>query len=424
MIKRFIFSILVLFSFAFAQQTRGIVELPQMQILPSDIVVLERVSDSERIGVDLYIRKKPAINSVMLVETVKDPNGKEPNYAYRAGEWNETNGDEIRYLDGQELHSEYSKYSLISSTVIEYPSLGQCFHIFVPNTIYFGYPWSRHGELQIGKGVFINIRTFEKPYGDYTGRYMDNSFMFDLEKKPKLPVETVAEVEQEIEEPIIKEKVLLTDDYNPIAAEKFAELAKDGNGLLFYSNTKNLTKDLLASVDKISPKDKVDIVLAIDTTGSMKDDMEILRNEWVPKFIEQINTFEDLRIGFLFYRDYNDSYNYKGLPVKFFNFTNDPTLFVKQLNTVIIHGNEGGDVPEAVYEALFASINFYEWRKDATRKIILLGDAEPHPKPRGPRKISQEKVLELAKEKDITIDCIIVPDEKAKPADEKTVASK
>ena len=426
--KRILFFIIISLGIAFAQQTR-IVELPQMQILANDISVKERFSSSgEREGVDLFIRKKPAINSIMLVETTKDPNGKEPNYAYRAAEWNETNGDEIRYLDGKELHSEYSKYSLISSTVESHPELGQAFHIFIPNTLYFGYPWSRNGSVQIGKGVFINIRTFEKPYGDYTGKYMDNPFMFDIgeiQKKKEPPkVETALEElpEPEInEEPQInpqkEEKPILTDDYNPLAVEKFSQLANDGGGFLYYSKPENLVEDLLDSVERITPKTKADIVLAIDTTGSMKDDIEVLRGKWIPAFIEQAKKFEDLRIALLLYRDYNDSYNYKGLPVKFFDFTREPEKIKKQLNSVIIHGNEGGDIPEAVHEALFASINFYEWRKDAQRKIILIGDAEPHQKPRGPRKITQEKVMQLANEKEITLDCIIVPDEKEKPAD-------
>lgn len=416
---------LILFSLcagaAVAQQTRGIVESPEMQILGTDIVVSEHTgSDGRKNGVDIYIRKKSSVKSVMLVETTKDPEGKADNYAYRAGEWNAVNGDEIRYLNGRELQSEHSKFSLISSTVVSHEKLGECFHIYVPETIYYGYPWSRNGSIKIGKGTFINIRTFEKPYGDYTGRFMDNAFMFDIGKKPEKkvvpkpqPVPVVEEVVP-VEEVPAEEEIILTDDYNSVAAEKFAEIAKDGAGLLYYSKVEKLTDDLLAAVENITPHDKADIVFAIDTTGSMKDDLEMLKNEWVPKLLEQVKIFDDLRLGLLFYRDYNDSYNYKGLPVKFFDFTRNTAQFVKNLNTVTIRGNEGGDIPEAVYEALFSSLTHYEWRSDAKRKVILIGDAEPHPKPRGSKKISQEKVMALAKEKEIVLDCIIVPDEKSK----------
>ena len=140
--------------------------------------------------------------------------------------------------------------------------------------------------------------------------------------------------------------------------------------------------------------------------------MDTLKNEWVPKLFEQAKKFGDLRLGLLFYRDYNDSYSFKGLPVKYFDFTRYPQQFEKCLATAVIRGNEGGDVPEAVYEALYAALKYYDWRKDASKKIILIGDAEPHPSPRGSKKITQEYVTTLAAEKGIVLDCIIVPDGK------------
>lgn len=395
------FAVLLVFfvSFPFfSQQTRGIVKNPSMQVLKEDLVIVNhRDSAGVRTGIDLYIRKKSNVKSVMLCETIKDKAGKEASYAYRAKEFNEVNGNEKRYLDGKELKSEYSKYSLISSTVVNHPKLGECFHIYIPNELEYGYPWSRNGTITIGKGTFINIRTFEKPYGDYDATYMDNPFMFNFEEKKKEPPE--------------KNEVNLTDDYNVEAASKFAELAAEGKGLLYYSKKENLKKDLISSVDSMK-SERVDLVFAIDTTGSMKDDMKVLQEEWIGDFINQIEKKNDYRIGLLFYRDYNDSYSYKGLPVKYFPFTEKTKQFAKNLNSVYIRGNEGGDIPEAVYEALYASLEFYDWRKDAEKKIVLLGDAEPHPDPRGIKKINLEKVSKLAKEKNVTLDCIIVPDEK------------
>ena len=51
--------------------------------------------------------------------------------------------------------------------------------------------------------------------------------------------------------------------------------------------------------------------------------------------------------------------------------------------------------------------------KDAERKIILIGDAEPHPSPRGTKKYTKELVEKIALEKNIRIDAIITPDEKS-----------
>ena len=88
--------------------------------------------------------------------------------------------------------------------------------------------------------------------------------------------------------------------------------------------------------------------------------------------------------------------------------------FEANLNAFIIKGTEGGDIPEAVYEAMYASLEFYKWDEDAQRKIILIGDAEPHPKPRGSGKYSKDLVMKLAAEKEIAIDAIITPDDKGK----------
>ena len=214
-----------------------------------------------------------------------------------------------------------------------------------------------------------------------------------------------------VEEPAPKEEIVLTDEYNSIAAEKFAEIARDSKGFMYYSKGRDsLVTDMLDSMDRIKNKKKVDVVFAIDTTGSMKDDLEVIRKEWVPKLLDQLKAFGNIRLGLLFYRDYNDSYLFKGLPVKYFAFSNNPDTFIKCLNTAIIKGNEGGDVPEAVYEALYASLQYYDWRSDAERKIILIGDAEPHDKPRGYKKITREKVMELSAEKGVAMDCIILPD--------------
>ena len=357
-------------------------------------------------GYLLFIRQKDGVNSVMLTETTKDPSGVESNYAYRASEYNSINGDEKRMLNGEFLVSEYSKNSLIDSTPQDDAELGKAFCIYIPPTLVFGYPWSRNGTVDISKGTFINIRTFEMMYGDYTGGFLDNPFMFDFIQKP---VEKKPEAEPEPEP-----EVVLTDAYNPVAAAAFETIADSGSGTFIISKgTESIVDDIMDSFNKINPKQKIDVVFAVDATGSMKDDIQVLRNDFVPRLIESLKECGEVRLGLILYRDYTDSFRYKGLPVKYFQFTEDVETFKKQLNSFTITGKEGGDVPEAVYEALYASLSFYEWRDDAQRKVILIGDAEPHPKPRGSTiKCTKELIESLAQEKDVTVDAIIIPDYK------------
>lgn len=373
-------------------------------------------------GFDLLIKKKDGMGSVLLTETTRDPSGRADNYAYRAEERNDVNGDEVRMLDGKELHSQYSMWSLVDSTPEYVEGFGECFRIRIPHRLVWGYPWARNGEVEIGQGTFINIRAFEKPYADYSASFRDNPYMFDLGKKkakkkvaPPPPVlETPPAKEKKEEKPLPPpiDEVHLTDDYSPEAAHKFDEIS---DFMIYSKGPETIVDDLMASIDRIEPKDNAEIVFAIDTTGSMKDDIQKLRDEWVPRLIEGLKRFNSVKLGLILYRDYGDAgYNYKGLPVKFYNFTSDIKTFERNLNSFKIHGNEGGDVPEAVYEGLYASLSFYKWSGKAYHKVILIGDAEPHPVPRGSKKYTKDLVMCLALEKKAAIDAIIVPDDKTR----------
>ena len=209
----------------------------------------------------------------------------------------------------------------------------------------------------------------------------------------------------------VKEEVLLTDDYNPVASEKFNEISE----MMIYSKgPETIVDDIVKSLLDIKTRDKADVVFVVDATGSMKDDVQKLRTELIPRLLEELKSFKYVRLGLLLYRDYGDSFKYRNLPVRFFNFTDDFEVFKRNLNSFKINGKEGGDIPEAVYEGLYAALEFYEWNmNDAERKIILIGDAEPHPSPRGTKKYTKELVEKIASEKNIRIDAIITPDEKS-----------
>jgi hypothetical protein len=346
-----------------------------LSIEPGDLQFEQR-SDG---GFHLFVRKKPDIASVLLTESTRDPTMRAHNYAYRALEWNQINGDEIRLLNGFPIPRESRIYSLISSTPVPHPELGEAFHIFIPWVVHYGYVDARHGAVLMTDGTYINIRAFNLPYADYRGNFADNPFI----------LQAVQVVPEELKGQFLAE-----------AVESFREIARQGNGDFVYASS---STELIEVIENLLLKEAgkaVDIVICLDTTGSMAPYIDEVRRMLVPMLREIIADFTGYRIGMVLYRDYPpDIYITKLIP-----FTRDFNLFQRNLNAVVAWG--GGDIPEAVYEALYDGVDKFPWEAES-RVIILIGDAPPHPEQRG--LISREMVFEKAAEKGIIINTIVLP---------------
>ena len=328
-------------------------------------------------GFHLFVKAKPGIGSVLITETTRDPELQSDNYAYRAAEWNPVNGDEIRIIDGRPLPKENNLFSLISSTAENHPVLGEVFHIFIPWILHYGYENTRHGEIYVASGTYLNLRTFSLPYGDYRGQFRDNPFFLQIVQKP-------------YEGP--------PGNYMKETVETFTEIARDGGGLLVYSNGSG---DLTEKIQSILEKEKgksVDIVLCLDTTESMMDDIDGIRRTIVPMLREITKYYTDYRLGMVLYKDYFDEYLNRVIP-----FTKDFTVFQRNIDAIRVRG--GADVPEAVYEALYESAVRFDWEAES-RLVILAGDAPPHPRPRG--RISKPMVDRAMEERNIKVSAIIV----------------
>jgi hypothetical protein len=367
--KSVFLSILILAALNFSVQAQD------LSISQSDLL-LELRPDG---GFHLFIKKKPGVSSVLLTETTKDPAMQSDNYAYRAGEWNAVNGDEIRLLNGVPIPKESRIYSLVSSTVVNHPSLGPSFHIYIPFVLYYGYENGRHGEVYLTDGTFLNIRAFALPYADYRGDFKDNPFMLEAKQEPPAG--------------------RLEGEYIPETLAAFTEISSSGGGNLIYSKSPDDVVDLIKTIlDKERGK-AVDIVLCLDTTNSMKKYIDPLREKLIPELDKLVKNFSSFRIGMVLFKDYYDIYLTRVVP-----FTNDFARFQRELNAIRVGG--GGDIPEAVYEALYEGAAKLPWEAES-RVMILIGDAPPHPKPRG--KITKEMAEAAAREKNIKVSAILLP---------------
>jgi hypothetical protein len=346
-----------------------------MTILSNDIRIEQRVDG----GFHLFIRKKGDIASVLLTESTRDPGLKADNYAYRAPEWNAINGDEIRILDGIPIPKESRVRSIIDSTPELHPELGEAFHLYIPYILNFGYEDSRHGEVYVVDGTYLNIRTFALPYADYRGAFKDNPFTLKVTQKPfPGPPE---------------------GNYMKDTVDSFKEISEKGNGDLIYAKgADDLVDKIKEALEKEAGK-TVDIVLCLDTTASMRDDIDSVRKMLIPMLADTISKFSSFRIGMVLYKDYFDEYL-----TRIFPFTLDFGHFQRLLNSIRVGG--GRDIPEAVYEALYDAATGYTWEAES-RIIILIGDAPPHPRQRG--KVSKQMVDDAVKEQGLKVNAIILP---------------
>jgi hypothetical protein len=349
---------------------------------PRDLTIVQedtRIEQRVDGGFHLFIRKKPDIASVLLTETTKDPSLQEPNYAYRAPEWNPINGDEVRLLNNTPLPKTSRIWSLIDSTPEAHPELGEAFHIYIPYILNYGYEYTRNGEEYVQNGTYFNIRAFALPYGDYQDEFHDNPFMLQVTQKP-------------LEGPP-------DGNYMRETINGFADITTSNNGDLVWSRE---PKDLVDKIKGILEKERrktLDVVICLDTTASMRDDIAAIK-QGLPLLLEEmIGEFYDFRIGLVLYKDYNDEYLHRTIP-----FTRDIEVFKKNLLGVRTGG--GGDIPEAVYEALYEAEMKFPWEAEA-KLIILIGDAPPHPRQKG--KISKNMVYKTAGDRNIKISAIILP---------------
>lgn len=116
----------------------------------------------------------------------------------------------------------------------------------------------------------------------------------------------------------------------------------------------------------------LDLLLAIDTTGSMTDELSYLQVELdsIVASLRRIRPGTNIRVGLVVYRDEGDEY-----VTRRFELTGDLASLRRQLGAQ--QANGGGDYPEAVDRA-FAEANRFDWREDATKVMLHVADAPPH----------------------------------------------
>ena len=203
----------------------------------------------------------------------------------------------------------------------------------------------------------------------------------DLELPQHVPVEAprLAEAELDLSELL---EVPLEADFNdlmmdnaqmaaiapamPLPSAAVTQRAMSGGGLI--SGVPQSFADYIQHLQKTG----IDVVFAIDATGSMV---------WVHRTVRQRMTqlaayvrglVPLARFGIIVYRDYND--------IDFVTRISQPSFDIEKARFFMggIDALGGGDHPEAVTQALRDSETVIGWRSGAQRVVIIIGDAPPH----------------------------------------------
>ncbi len=125
--------------------------------------------------------------------------------------------------------------------------------------------------------------------------------------------------------------------------------------------------------ETLNTTSQIDLLLVIDATGSMASELSQLQ-AGLAKVAAGLATLPGtptMRYGFVLYRDRD-----KGESTQLFTLTPNWALFAENLTAVTAFG--GGNYPEDVNQGLYQAVTNMNWQPDATKLLILLGDAPPH----------------------------------------------
>ena len=117
--------------------------------------------------------------------------------------------------------------------------------------------------------------------------------------------------------------------------------------------------DPLVQTPVAAARPRVELVFALDTTGSMTSLIEgAKRKIWsLASFIAQGQPTPDLRVGLIAYRDVGDAY-----VTKVFDLDDDLDRVYRRLRS--FHADGGGDGPEHVARALHESVHKMSWSQE------------------------------------------------------------
>lgn len=187
-------------------------------------------------------------------------------------------------------------------------------------------------------------------------------------------------LEQQIASDKQAQAVLLA--YPLLSMDKPTYVAKDGIGGWYDGAYPAATAvrglgipAVTRKIDKNAPH--MDVALVLDATGSMKDDIEAVRDN-INNIIDKVRgKSETVRVTVVTYKDFPQHYGAEtDYPAQVKQaFTEDINTVKDKIDKIVVSG--GGDNPETVYSGLNAAFTQLKWRDGVKKGALVYSDAVP-----------------------------------------------
>lgn len=169
--------------------------------------------------------------------------------------------------------------------------------------------------------------------------------------------------------------------FNPKIYEKMATIKIFNKNVIKVNSSEVKEEKEEKALQKIAPKALgiLDMVIAFDTTGSMASYIEAVRHEVAELVPRLFKENENLRLGIVAFGDYCDMNNAHDFGKAYqclmpTDNENDIIRFIKESQNT--SGGDGDEFYELVIKKI---VEETPWREDATKAILLISDADPHP---------------------------------------------
>ena len=175
--------------------------------------------------------------------------------------------------------------------------------------------------------------------------------------------------------PPVRISSLPAGNFDAGTATSFREIAvSTGGSVLAAGSASQLPGAIQRLLGTLTAVPDLDMVLLIDTTGSMRDDLSAMRSAAASMLATAFARPGKTRVGVVYYKDKTPDCTY--VTKLELGLSEDKGDIAGALARAKV--DCGGDFPEHVYAGIHRAATGMAWRPEAAKVIVLIGDAPPH----------------------------------------------